>query len=136
MKFTWKGKWKKGEIIIEAESLEELENALKTLSSEEEMREFSEAYNVSIPKITTVENCAGAIRALMRTDWGQKPRSMIEIKKALEANALYFSKGTLSGTLTAMVKRGEFRRMKEEGRWKYLTKNETKADRNEDKEDV
>jgi hypothetical protein len=122
MKFTWKGKWKKGEIIIEAGTFEELKEALKTLSPEGEIQEFSETDNKSLPKIPPVEGCPGAIRALMGTDWGQKPRSMIEIKRALEANALYFSKGTLSGTLTIMVKRGELRRMKEEGRWKYLIK--------------
>jgi len=120
MKFTWKGKWRKGEIIIEAETFRELEDALKALSSKEEIQEVSEVDNKSIPEMPPVEGCSEAIRALMETDWGEKPRSMIEIKKALAANALYFSKGTLSGTLTTMVKKGELRRVKEEGRWKYL----------------
>jgi len=122
MKFTWKGKWKKGEIIIEAETLQELNNALKALSAVEEIQEISEVSNQSVIEIPPVQGCSEALRVLMETDWGRKPRSMNEIKKALEANALYFSKGTLSGTLTTMVKRSELRRVKEEGRWKYLTK--------------
>jgi predicted transcriptional regulator len=58
----------------------------------------------------------------MGTDWGKQPRSMNEIKEALKANALHFSKGTLSGTLTTMTKRGDIRRMKKDRRWKYLAK--------------
>lgn len=122
MKFTWKGKWRNGEIIIEAETLQELDNALRMLSSTGEIQEISEIKNQNIPKIPSMQGCADAIRTLMKTDWGKQPRSMNEVKMALEANALYFSKGTLSGTLTTMIKRGELRRMKEDGRWKYLAK--------------
>jgi hypothetical protein len=31
MKLTWKGKWRKGEILIEAESIKELDQALSDL---------------------------------------------------------------------------------------------------------
>jgi hypothetical protein len=120
MKFTWKGKWRNGEISIEAETFQELENALKTLSASEETQ-ASEISDVSIPEIVA-QGCSEATRMLMETEWGKRPRSMNEIKKALETNALYFSKGTLSGTLTAMVKKGELHRVKEDGRWKYYIK--------------
>ena len=122
MKFTWKGKWRNGEIIIEAETFQDLDNALRRLLSTGEMEEISRVNNQSIPKIPSVQGCADAIRALMKTDWGKQPVSMSEIKKALEANALYFSKGTLSGTLTTMTKRGELRRVKKDGKWKYFAK--------------
>jgi len=120
MKFTWKGKWKSGEIVVEAETLQELNEALRMLSSTGGLQGSLVNGEQSFPQIVSVQGCADALRTLMKTDWGKQPRSMKEIKNALDANALYFSKGILSGTLTAMTKRGELRRVKEEGRWKYL----------------
>lgn len=122
MKFTWKGKWRKGEVIIEAESIQELDNALKELASRGEIQRILRENNQSAPEMPPVQGCSDAIRALMKTDWGKQPRSMSEIKKALEANALHFSKGTLSGTLTTMTKRGDIRRARKDRRWKYLAK--------------
>lgn len=122
MKFTWKGKWRKGEVIIEAESIQELDNALKELASRGEIKGIPREDDQIPPEMPPVQGCSDAIRVLMKTDWGKQPRSMSEIKKALEANALHFSKGTLSGTLTTMTKRGDIRRVKKDGRWKYLAK--------------
>jgi len=122
MKFTWKGKWRKGEIIIEAETLQELDNVLKELISIGEIQGISRKNNQGFPEMPSVRGCADAIRTLLETDWGKQPRSMNEIKKALETNALHFSKGTLSGSLTTMTKRGDIRRVKKDGRWKYLSK--------------
>jgi len=122
MKFTWRGKWKNGEIVVEAETLQELNEALGMLSSAGELQGSLVSGELYIPQIPSVQGCSDALRAVMKTDWGRQPRSMKEIKKALDTNGLYFSKGILSGTLTAMTKRGELRRVKEEGRWKYLAK--------------
>jgi hypothetical protein len=122
MKFTWRGKWRNGEIIVEAETLQELNEALRMLSSTGELQGSLVSGELYIPSIPSVQGCSDALRAVMKTDWGRQPRSMKEIKKALDTNGLYFSKGILSGTLTAMTKRGELRRVKEEGRWKYLAK--------------
>jgi hypothetical protein len=122
MKFTWKGKWRKGEVIIEAESIQELDHALKELASRGEIHGIPRVNTQNAPEMPPVQGCSDAIRALMKTDWGKQLRSMSEIKKVLEANALHFSKGTLSGTLTTMTKRGDIRRMKKDGRWKYLAK--------------
>ena len=120
MKFVWKGKWRKGEITIEAESFEELDAALNALPLNEDDDENSRINNQAIPQISRVKGVANVIRTLMDTDWGETPRLMIQIQEAAEGNGLYFSKGTLSGTLTAMVKKGQLRRLKEGGRWKYL----------------
>lgn len=122
MKFTWKGKWRKGEIVIEAETLQELDNALRELSLAGGIEEISGVFNQGVPEVPSVQGCSDAIRALMETDWGKHPRSMNEIKRALEANALYFSKGSLSGTLTTMTKRGVLQRVKKDGRWRYLSR--------------
>jgi hypothetical protein len=118
MKFIWKGRWKGGEIIVEAGSLVELECALQELLAKGVSDELTERQLP--PELPLVKGCAEALRVLMSTEWALEPRSMADITKALEINGLYFSKGTLSGTLTALVKRGELRRIKENGRWKYI----------------
>jgi len=122
MRFTWKGNWRKGEIIIEAETLEELNAVLDKVLSLGEIQESHEVKGEEFPKIPAGLGCSEAIRALLQTDWGKQPRSMNEIKEALETNALYFSKGTLSGTLTMMAKGGHLRRFKRAGRWTYVIK--------------
>ena len=122
MRFTWKGNWRKGEIIIEAETLEQLDATLDKVLSLSEIQESQEMKGEEFPKIRAGLGCSEAIRALSQTDWGKQPRSMNEIKEALETNALYFSKGTLSGTLTMMTKRGDLRRFKKAGRWTYVIK--------------
>jgi len=120
MKFSWKGNWRKGEITIEAETFQELDDAIKSLLSKGEIEETSEVDR--LPEIPPVQSCPDAIRAIMKTGWGKQLRSMNEIKRVLDANALYFSKGTLPGALTTMTKKGELQRVKEEGKWKYSLK--------------
>ena len=123
MRFTWKGNWKKGEITIEADTLEELERSIKkviSLGKVEETQTETPTNQISIPTIGAGLGCSNSIRALLQSDWGREPRTMKEIEDALEANALYFSKGTLSGTLTMMTKTGSLRRIKRAGRWAYI----------------
>jgi hypothetical protein len=122
MRFTWRGNWKKGEIIIEAETLEELDAVLNKVSSLSKIEDPIEMKSEEFPKIPDGLGCSEAIRELLQTDWGRQPRSMNEITEALETNALYFSKGTLSGTLTMMTKGGHLRRFKKAGRWTYVIK--------------
>jgi len=122
MRFTWKGNWRKGEIIIEAETLEELNNILDKLFSLSEVQAMSQVSIEEFPTLPSGLGCSDAIRTLLQTEWGKQPRSMAEIKEALEANASYFSKGTLSGTLTLMTKGGYLRRFKKAGSWVYVSK--------------
>lgn len=120
MKIIWKGRWKGGELTIEAESLKELIASLNELESLGNIEGIFTEADTEIPVIPAVTGCVDAIRELMQTNWATKPRTMNEIMKALEANGLYFSKGTLSGTLTSMARKGELRRVKINGRWKYF----------------
>lgn len=119
MRFTWKGSWRKGEIVIEAETLEELNSILDKLFSLSEVQETLRIKGKGFPKLPSRLGCSDAIRTLLQTEWGKEPRSMAEIKEAFESNALYFSKGTLSGTLTLMTKGGHLRRFKKAGKWVY-----------------
>jgi hypothetical protein len=123
MRFTWKGSWRKGEIVIEAETLEELNNILDKLFSLSEAQPMAQISSEEFPTLPPRLGCSDAIRALLQTEWGKHPRSMAEIKEALEANALYFSIGTLSGTLTLMTKGGHLKRFRKAGKWVYVAKN-------------
>lgn len=123
MRFTWKGNWKKGEITIETETLDELNNALEQVASQDEVKERPREISAEqIPTLNAGLGCSNAIRALLQSEWGREPRPMSEIRDALETNALYFSKGTLSGSLTLMTKAGSLRRIKRAGRWAYMIK--------------
>jgi len=121
MKFTWKGKWKEGEITVEAQTAKELADALGELETMAKLKGAS-SEGESLPEIPAVLGCTDAVRVLMETDWGKQPRTMNEIKKALETNGLYFSKEALAATLVTIARRGALRRIKEEGKWKYFAK--------------
>jgi len=119
MKFTWKGKWKAGEVSVETQSARELLEALKEL---ETLAETKEGENRDIPKIPSMLGCTDAVRLLMEDAWAKQPKAMSEIREALEANELFFSKESLAATLVTMTRKGDVRRLKETGKWKYFAK--------------
>jgi len=118
MKFIWKGSWRNGEIFIEAQTLEELNKILDELFGSSS-RNLPQTIT---PVLPSGLGCSGAIKTLLASEWGKHPRGFAEIKNAFEANALYFSKGTLSGTLRFLEKRGVLRRFKRAGKWVYIIK--------------
>lgn len=120
MRFTWKGSWRNGEILIEAETLEELNSILDKLLASSETKS-SQALTTMIPALPAELGCSNAIKTLIRSEWGKQPRAIAEIKNALETNGLYFSKGTISGTLVFLTRRGDIRRFKSAGNWVYTT---------------
>jgi hypothetical protein len=120
MKFTWRGKWREGEITVEAETFEELERVLNELLLVKKETWEVNTNGEKFPHLPTGLGCSDAIRAIFRTDWGRFfPRSMAEINSALEANAVHLTKGSLSGTLTLMTKKEELERLKKKGKWVY-----------------
>jgi len=128
MKLVWRGSWKKGEIVIEVESTDELVAALGKLESVETVAPMSPSADTSRTSTTETPQVSGnigpseAVREVLGSAWGRaEPRTMNEIIKVLEASALYFSKGTLSGILANMTKKGELRRpCKKEDQWAYV----------------
>jgi len=125
MKFTWRGKWREGEITVEAETREELERALHELLLVKQETREAQTNDEKFPHLPTGLGCSDAIRALFQTDWGRlSPRSMAEINSALEANTVHLTKGSLSGTLTLMTKREELERLKKKGKWVYSLRSE------------
>jgi hypothetical protein len=119
--------WRSGEILIEAETLEELNAQLDKLFGPGEIRVASQTVASTAPVLPAGLGCSNAIKTLLTGEWGkQRPRSMAEIKNVLETNALYFSKGTLSGTLKFLSTQGDLRRFKKTGVWVYTTKQDQK----------
>ena len=63
------------------------------------------------PKIKNVINCEGAVRGLLETDWGKwRPRTMEELKDAMIANKITYTKRTLEKTLNKLADKGMVRR--------------------------
>lgn len=128
MKLIWKGNWKKGEITLETESPDELIGTIQKLEAVEAVTPDSKRINPSqagpfeVPKISGNLGPSQAVREALGSAWGRaEPRTMNEIMKVLEASAIYYSKGTLSGVLANMTKKGELRRpSKKEARWAYV----------------
>jgi hypothetical protein len=75
-----------------------------------------EATVLDIPKISRTSKCGDAVVALLTTDWGNNPRTISELREAMEANAIFFPKTTLSGVLVWLVKKGRVRRWKDKKR--------------------
>jgi hypothetical protein len=68
------------------------------------------------PNIQRTTQCSEAVEGLLESDWGKTPRAIGELRKAMEANAIFFPKTTLSGVLVWMVKKGSLRRWKDNKR--------------------
>lgn len=126
MKLTWRGTWKKGEVIIEAESADELTSTLNKLEAVELATPTSKSVETMVdhseqtPKISGNLSPSQAVREALKSQWGRsEPRTMKEINSVLAANALYFSPSSLSGVLTNLVKKGELRRSKKKDQWAY-----------------
>ncbi|MEM3700677.1 MAG: hypothetical protein QXL57_07430 [Candidatus Bathyarchaeia archaeon] len=68
------------------------------------------------PSRRTMEN----LEALFSTPWGRTPRTVAEVVKALEVNAVPDSVPAVNVYLTRLVQRGVLRRIQKEGKWAYF----------------
>lgn len=63
------------------------------------------------PKITPPTNCENAVLSLLETNWGKwRPRTMEELRDAMKANKIKYTKRTLTGTLNKLADKGMVRR--------------------------
>jgi hypothetical protein len=69
-----------------------------------------------LPTINRTSQCSEAVESLLTAEWGKTPRAIGELREAMEANAIFFPKTTLSGVLVWMVKKGTLRRWKDKKR--------------------
>ena len=98
---------------VEASSLPEI--AVRTLD---------DSPMLDYPKINRTNKCGDAVVALLSTEWGTTPRAISELREAMEANAIFFPKTTLSGVLVWLVKKGRIRRWKDKKRGYLYVLNE------------
>ena len=63
------------------------------------------------PRITSAANCEDAVLRLLETDWGKwRPRTREELKDAMKANKMKYTKRTLTKTLDTLADKGMVRR--------------------------
>ncbi|MCW3989480.1 MAG: hypothetical protein NWE88_05335 [Candidatus Bathyarchaeota archaeon] len=92
-----------------------------------EQREVEAVSLLDIPKISRTSKCGDAVVALLTTEWGNSPRTISELREAMEANAIFFPKTTLSGVLVWLVKKGRIRRWKDKKKGYLYVNNEPEA---------
>ncbi|HEX9914263.1 MAG TPA: hypothetical protein VGB32_05030, partial [Candidatus Bathyarchaeia archaeon] len=91
-------------------------------------RAESQASIEKFPNIQRTSQCSEAVQGLLESDWGKTPRMIGELRRAMEANAIFFPKTTLSGVLVWMVKKGSLRRWKDTKRgYLYMLNREEAA---------
>jgi len=74
-------------------------------------KETPKAPAQTYPKITSVVNCKEAVLGLLETDWGKwRPRTMEELKDAMNANKITYTAQTLEKTLNKLADKGMVRR--------------------------
>lgn len=73
------------------------------------------------PKIAATDKCDDAVLRVLESDWGKwRPRTMDELREALEANAMSFGGRVLAGVLLGLVRRGKVRRWKTDAGYVYI----------------
>lgn len=82
----------------------------------EELRELK-----GIPPLLNPSSMREAISELMTSDWGKTPRTFGEIMDAMETNAVFYSKSSVSSELSRMTRSGLLRRMQSAQGYKYVS---------------
>lgn len=73
------------------------------------------------PRILRTKSCSEAILRILETDWGKwRPRTVVELKEALESNGLRYPGRTLARVLTGLVKKRKVRRWKTDAGYVYI----------------
>jgi len=72
-----------------------------------------------VPAIKPAKSTTDNIQALFDTEWGRKARTVADVVKALEANAVPDTTAATSVYLNRLVKKGVLRRIQKGGKWQY-----------------
>lgn len=62
----------------------------------------------------------GRIRVLIGEDFFKEKKVIDEVRRILEERAIFYKNSDLSPSLIRLVKKGELRRLKEGGQWRYV----------------
>ena len=126
----------KQEVLSTLDDLKEIVDKVTTAfdgspMTEAKLAELSvadEGEALKYPKIPRTNQCSEAVVNLLSTEWGKTPRPIGELREAMEANAVFFPKTTLSGVLVWLVKKGQLRRWKDKKRGYLYVINEPEAE--------
>jgi len=81
----------------------------------------TESQTEKYPNVSPTESCDEAIIKTLETDWGKwRPRTLDEMRKALQANGMSYSERTLTGVLTELSKKGKIRRWNTDTGYVYI----------------
>ncbi len=98
--------------------------------SKETAKAAAEASAQSYPKITAPANCDEAVLRFLETDWGKwRPRTMEELKEAMNANGLKYPGRMLSATLDALAEKDKVRRWNTNTGFVYILADEKPSSR-------
>jgi hypothetical protein len=107
----------------ELDELRKLNNAIgKTLKRESPASVTVPGPEVifeDVPSIKAAKKTMDNIQSLFDTDWGKKARTVADVVKALEANAIPDTTTAVSVYLTRLVKKGVLRRIRKAGKYQY-----------------
>lgn len=73
------------------------------------------------PKISPTQDCEEAITKILQTDWGKwRPRTIDELRDALEANGQSYAARALATALSQLEKKGAIRRWNTDAGFVYI----------------
>lgn len=102
---------------------EKLEIAEETPTAEAVVpspEEISKTPSADVPVIKASRRTMDNLESLFNTPWGRTPRSVAEVIKALEVNAVPDRANSVAIYLNRLVQRGKLRRIEKEGKWAYI----------------
>lgn len=80
-----------------------------------------ETHNQNYPKIPPTEDCEEAIIKILQTDWGKwRPRTIDELRDALEANGQSHGARAFATALNGLAKKGKIRRWNTDTGFVYI----------------
>ena len=125
----------KSEVLSTLDDLDEIVGKVSVAFNEENRKKTAKAKKpkeemtpLDYPKVERTNQCGEAVTSLLSMDWGKTPRTIGELREAMEANAIFFPKTTLSGVLVWLVKKGQLRRWKDKKRGYLYVINKPEAE--------
>ena len=137
VKFAYDAAWNQGTIHVETGTLDELTRIVEDLkenngNAENHLQPNGGTTSDDYPQIGGDNGCASAIRTLLSSEWGKMPRTEAELTEAMKANAINYQRGTISGLLINLTRKGELRRVgKKNGSYAYAINNKKKNSENQ-----
>jgi len=123
----WEGQYRGGKVTFEASTKSELDKLIEDFNVEDNQvgssspkLQIQGTNQVDYPVLSGALGTSAAIMAVLTSPWGRaEPRTESEITEALKFNAIYFSQGSVSGTLTYLTKSGRLRRLQKGDKFAY-----------------